>query len=201
MTMKILIIDNYDSFTYNLVQYIKELGQGEVIVVRNDQISIEEVGQYDTIIISPGPGVPSESGITCEVIRRYHTEKSILGVCLGHQAIGEVFGGTIHNLDKVYHGVDSNVKQLREDPMFMQLNPNFRAGRYHSWVVLREGFPDDLEVIAEDDEGTIMALRHKKYNVRGVQFHPESILTPDGKQILKNFLKIAKDHHIAINLN
>jgi len=199
--MKILIIDNYDSFTYNLVQYIKELGQGEVIVVRNDQISIEEVGQYDTIIISPGPGVPSESGITCEVIRRYHTEKSILGVCLGHQAIGEVFGGTIHNLDKVYHGVDSNVKQLREDPMFMQLNPNFRAGRYHSWVVLREGFPDDLEVIAEDDEGTIMALRHKKYNVRGVQFHPESILTPDGKQILKNFLKIAKDHHIAINLN
>ena len=199
--MKILIIDNYDSFTYNLVQYIKELGQGEVIVVRNDQISIEEVGQYDTIIISPGPGVPSESGITCGVIRRYHTEKSILGVCLGHQAIGEVFGGTIHNLDKVYHGVDSNVKQLREDPMFMQLNPNFRAGRYHSWVVLREGFPDDLEVIAEDDEGTIMALRHKKYNVRGVQFHPESILTPDGKQILKNFLKIAKDHHIAINLN
>lgn len=199
--MKILIIDNYDSFTYNLVQYIEELVTEEVTVVRNDQITLEEVNKYDTIIISPGPGVPSESGITCDVIRRYHSEKSILGVCLGHQAIGEVFGGTIHNLDKVYHGVDTNVKQLGEDPLFMQINPNFSAGRYHSWVVLREGFPEELEIIAEDDEGTIMALRHKKYNVRGVQFHPESILTPEGKQILKNFLKIAYDHFIAINLN
>ena len=199
--MNILIIDNYDSFTYNLVQYINELSVGTVTIVRNDQMDIDEVAKYDTIIISPGPGVPSDSGITCEVIRRYSTQKSILGVCLGHQAIGEVFGGTIHNLEKVYHGVDTNIRQVGEDPIFMQLNPNFKAGRYHSWVVLREGFPEELEIIAEDDDGTIMALRHKKYNVRGVQFHPESILTPDGKQILKNFLKIATNHHIARNLN
>lgn len=199
--MKILLIDNYDSFTYNLVQYIREISEHSVTVVRNDQIDIEEVAAYDAIIISPGPGVPKESGITCAVIERYHKTKSILGVCLGHQAIGEVFGGTILNLDKVYHGVHSTVTQCVKDPLFSMLPETFQAGRYHSWVVVREDLPEELEIIAEDNDGTIMALRHKKYNVRGVQFHPESILTPEGKQILKNFLQLASDYYIALHLN
>lgn len=198
--MKILVVDNYDSFTYNLVQYIGEICEYEVTVVRNDQIEIEEVDAFDTIIISPGPGVPADSGVTCEIIKKYHEHKSILGVCLGHQAIGEVFGGKLQNLDKVYHGVDTKVRQMGDDELFASMEPEFQAGRYHSWVVLREAFPKDLEIIAEDEEGTIMALKHRKYNLRGVQFHPESILTPSGKQILRNFIKMAEDHHIAINL-
>ncbi|MBX2816138.1 MAG: aminodeoxychorismate/anthranilate synthase component II [Saprospiraceae bacterium] len=199
--MRILLIDNYDSFTYNLVQYIREISVHPVTVVRNDAITLEQVAEYDTIIISPGPGIPSDSGITCDVIRQYHKTKSIFGVCLGMQAIGEVFGGQLHNLSEVHHGVDSDILQRGDDPLFSVLPQTFRAGRYHSWVVLREDLPEDLEVIAEDQNGTIMALKHKKYNVRGVQFHPESILTPQGKQILKNFLQLASDYYIAIHLN
>lgn len=185
--MKILVIDNYDSFTYNLVQYMGEIVPYPIDVVRNDGIPIEDVELYDIIVLSPGPGIPSESGITPEVIKRYHSSKSILGVCLGHQAIGEVFGGRLINLEKVFHGIATDVVQIEEDILFKGLANKFQAGRYHSWIVDNDDFPDCLEIIARDDEGTIMALRHKEYNVRGVQFHPESILTPDGKTLLKNF--------------
>ena len=191
--MKILVIDNYDSFTYNLVQYMGEIVPYPIDVVRNDEIPIEDVELYDIIVLSPGPGIPSESGITPEVIKRYHTSKSILGVCLGHQAIGEVFGGTLINLEKVFHGIATQVLQTKEDILFKGLSNKFQAGRYHSWIVDDTTFPDSLEIIAKDQEGTVMALRHKEYNVRGVQFHPESILTPDGKKILNNFF----DHAYA----
>ncbi len=185
--MKILVIDNYDSFTYNLVQYISELVPYPIDVVRNDAIPLGDVELYDVVVLSPGPGIPSESGITPEVIRNYHKTKSILGVCLGHQAIGEVFGGSLHNLEQVYHGVSTQVHVIKEDILFEHMPNPFEAGRYHSWIVKKEDLPDCLEVIAEDESGTIMALRHKEYNVRGVQFHPESILTPEGKKILNNF--------------
>ncbi len=189
--MKILVIDNYDSFTYNLVQYIRELVTYPLDVFRNDAISIENVNRYDIIILSPGPGLPKQSGVTMEVIERYHKTKSIFGVCLGLQAIGEVFGGELENLKRVYHGVSTAVAVTTEEVLFKGLSSNFEAGRYHSWIVKKEHFPEVLEITAEDDEGTIMALRHRKYNVRGVQFHPESILTPDGKRILANFFKYA----------
>jgi anthranilate synthase component 2 len=189
--MKILVIDNYDSFTYNLVQYIRELVNYPMDVFRNDAISIEEVDAYDIIILSPGPGLPSQSGITSEVIERYHQSKSIFGVCLGQQAIGEVFGGQLENLKKVYHGVATTVKILKDDVLFRGLPDHIQAGRYHSWIVQKEGFPEVLEITAEDEHGTIMALRHRHYNVRGVQFHPESILTPEGKKILGNFFEHA----------
>lgn len=190
--MKILIIDNYDSFTYNLVQYISEITSETVDVFRNDAITMEEVGAYDIIVLSPGPGVPSDAGITMEVIKKYHTSKSILGVCLGHQAIGEVFGGQLKNLEKVYHGIATQLSIVKEEVLFSGLSTPYEAGRYHSWIVEKEGFPDCLEVTAEDQNGVIMALRHKTYNVRGVQFHPESILTPEGKGLLKNFLEYSK---------
>lgn len=192
--MKILVIDNYDSFTYNLVQYIREIIPYPVDVFRNDAIPLNEVELYDVIVLSPGPGVPSESGITPEVIREYHQTKSILGVCLGHQAIGEAFGGTLHNLDQVFHGVATQISVIKDDILFEGLPGQFDAGRYHSWIVERHGFPDCLEIIAEDQEGTIMALRHKEFNVRGVQFHPESILTPDGKKILRNFFLFSENY-------
>lgn len=189
--MKILVIDNYDSFTYNLVQYIRELVSYPMDVFRNDAISIEDVDAYDIIILSPGPGLPSQSGITSEVIKRYHQSKSIFGVCLGQQAIGEVFGGQLENLKKVYHGVATSVRILKDDVLFRDLPNHIQAGRYHSWIVRKEAFPEVLEITAEDEQGTIMALRHRQYNVRGVQFHPESILTPDGKKILANFFEHA----------
>jgi anthranilate synthase component 2 len=192
--MKILVIDNYDSFTYNLVQYIREIVPYPVDVFRNDAISINDVELYDIIVLSPGPGLPSESGITPDVIREYHQTKSILGVCLGHQAIGEVFGGKLHNLEQVYHGVATDITVVEEDILFDGLPKSFAAGRYHSWIVERDNFPECLEVTAEDHTNTIMALRHKNFNVRGVQFHPESILTPEGKGILRNFFKFSEKY-------
>lgn len=187
--MKILILDNYDSFTYNLVQYVEEIVGTRPEVVRNDQISVEEVGVFDKILLSPGPGLPAESGILCPLITRWAAEKSIFGVCLGLQAIGEVFGGQLENLENVFHGVATRMTVT--DPteqIFQKIPKNFEAGRYHSWVVSRAGLPDDLLITCEDESGQIMAMRHRQFDVRGVQFHPESILTPDGKTMLENWL-------------
>lgn len=184
---KILILDNYDSFTYNIVHLVNELGV-ETDVFRNDRITVEEVGQYDRIILSPGPGLPCEAGVLSEVIRRYAPEKSILGICLGEQAIGECFGATLENLSEVYHGVHTTVQVIAEEKMFEGLGDHFEVGRYHSWVVSRKGLPDCLTVTAEDAHGQIMALAHKTYDVRGVQFHPESIMTPKGKKMIANWL-------------
>jgi anthranilate synthase component II len=189
--MKIMVLDNYDSFTYNLVHILKEITGGTVDVHRNDTISVEDAGVYDKIIISPGPGVPDEAGITKELIARYGSSKSILGVCLGCQAIAETFGGSLINLDKVYHGVKSDIQVLdKTDNIFNELPERFEAGRYHSWVVNSKDLPSCLKVTATDDEGMIMALAHKKYDVKGVQFHPESVMTPNGKKILANWLGI-----------
>lgn len=187
--MKILLFDNYDSFTYNLLHILKELG-AEVEVHRNDQIPLDEIERFDKILLSPGPGIPEEAGILLPLIRRYAPTKSILGVCLGEQAIGQAFGAQLINLSDVHHGVCSDIRLLASDPLFAGLEPGFRAGRYHSWVVSRENFPDCLEITAEDTkEGQIMALRHKTYDVKGIQFHPESVLTPKGKTILKNWIE------------
>ncbi|HTF81344.1 MAG TPA: aminodeoxychorismate/anthranilate synthase component II [Cytophagales bacterium] len=188
--MKILVFDNYDSFTYNLVHLIKALGYTNLEVHRNDKITLEEIKKFDKILLSPGPGVPSEAGILHDVIKTYAESKSILGVCLGHQAIGEVFGGTLTNLDKVYHGIAIDTKILLQDPLFNTLPEHFKTGRYHSWVVDKKDFPNDtLEITAEDDMGKIMALRHRKYDVKGVQFHPESILTEHGEELMRNWLR------------
>ena len=186
---RILVFDNYDSFTYNLVHAVKKLGYSNVEVYRNDQIALEEIDRYDKIILSPGPGVPSESGILLEVIRRYAPTKSILGVCLGEQAIAEAFGGTLFNLTEVYHGVTSMVDVLEEDVLFNGLPKQLEVGRYHSWAVEKNSLPECLSITAVDEEGMIMALAHKTYDVRGVQFHPESVLTPDGEKMLKNWLE------------
>ena len=185
--MKIAVIDNYDSFTYNLVHLVKELG-AEVGVFRNDQFVMEELAPYDKLILSPGPGIPSEAGLLQVVIRHYASLKPMLGVCLGHQAIGEVFGGKLTNLSEVYHGVATNCTQMGNDPIFAGLAERFEIGRYHSWVVDREGLPECLEVTAMSDDGQIMALRHRTYDVRGIQFHPESVLTPQGKTIMENWM-------------
>ena len=185
--MKIVIIDNYDSFTYNLSHLVKELG-AEVTVLRNDQFELTQLEQFSKIILSPGPGIPSEAGLLLDVIRTYAGRKPILGVCLGHQAIGEVFGGKLENLSDVFHGVATEGTQFGNDEMFYSLPNRITMGRYHSWVVSKEGFPDCLEITAESDEGQIMALKHKTLNVRGIQFHPESVLTPDGKKMLQNWM-------------
>ena len=185
--MKIVIIDNYDSFTYNLSHLVKELG-AEVDVVRNDQFKLADLEPYSKIILSPGPGIPSEAGLLLDVIRTYAGKKPILGVCLGHQAIGEVFGGKLENLSDVFHGVATPCHIVNDDPIFSGIERDITIGRYHSWVVSNENFPDCLEVTAVSDEGQIMALRHKTLNVRGIQFHPESVLTPDGKKMLQNWL-------------
>ncbi len=189
MKTKCVIIDNYDSFTYNLVHLIKELG-ADVTVVRNNQFSLEELAAFDRIVLSPGPGIPSEAGLLLDVIRRYAGVKPILGVCLGHQAIGEVFGAKLENLSDVFHGVTTEARQLVDTPLFAGLPEHFPVGRYHSWVVAKTSFPDCLEMIAESNEGMIMALRHRTHNVYGIQFHPESVLTPDGKRIMENWLHI-----------
>jgi anthranilate synthase component 2 len=187
--MKILVLDNYDSFTYNLVQYVQEIVGHKIDVFRNDAISLEAVDQYDKIILSPGPGVPKDAGIMPELIKKYAPTKHILGVCLGHQAIGEAFGGKLHNIEKVYHGVATSIKVTDGNSlMFRGLPSSIEVGRYHSWVVEKAGFPASLQITAIDDFGTIMAMRHRVYNVRGVQFHPESVMTPDGKAMLRNFL-------------
>ena len=185
--MKIVIIDNYDSFTYNLSHLVKELG-ADVTVLRNDQFELSELEPYSKIILSPGPGIPSEAGLLCDVIRTYAGIKPILGVCLGHQAIGEVFGGKLENLSDVFHGVATEGTEFGNDPLFSGLPERITMGRYHSWVVSKEGFPECLEITAESDEGQIMALRHKTLNVRGIQFHPESVLTPDGRKMLQNWM-------------
>ncbi len=185
--MKIVIIDNYDSFTYNLAHLVRELGT-QVTVVRNDQFQLDDLTSFSKIILSPGPGIPSEAGLLLDVIRRYAGYKPILGVCLGHQAIGEVFGAKLENLSNVFHGVATEGSQLGNDPLFSGLPRRITMGRYHSWVVSRDGLPDCLEVTAVSDEGQIMALKHKELNVRGIQFHPESVLTPDGKKMLQNWL-------------
>ena len=187
--MKLLVLDNYDSFTYNLVQYLRELTPEGLDVRRNDQISLDDVGAYDCIVLSPGPGVPQEAGIMPALLERYAHEKAILGVCLGHQAIGEAFGGELVNLEHVYHGVDTEMSVLdEEEVLFQDLPATFRAGRYHSWAVRRENLPAALTVTAEDEHGAIMAFRHNLYNVRGVQFHPESIMTEHGKAMIGNWL-------------
>ncbi len=186
--MKIVIIDNYDSFTYNLSHLVKELG-AEVSVVRNDEFELEALDAFDKIILSPGPGIPSEAGLLLEVIRHYAGRKPILGVCLGHQAIGEVFGGQLTNLSTVFHGVATEGSQLGNDYLFDGLPERITMGRYHSWVVDREGWPETLEVTALSDEGQVMALRHREMDIHGIQFHPESVLTPDGRTMLENFIR------------
>jgi len=188
--MKILVFDNYDSFTYNLVHLVEKILPLKVDVVRNDQIPLEKVKEYDKIILSPGPGVPSEAGMLLPLIKEYASSKSILGVCLGHQAIGEAFGGKLINLSRVYHGISTSCRVLNgSTELFEGLPAEFEVGRYHSWIVSGENFPDELEITAEDESGYIMALQHKKFDVQGVQFHPESVLTPQGEAILKNWLK------------
>lgn len=184
----IVIIDNYDSFTYNLAHLVKELG-AEVDVLRNDKFELEELEKYDKIILSPGPGIPEEAGLLLEVIRTYAGRKPILGVCLGEQAIGQVFGGKLTNLSEVFHGIQTNVKIKNKDYIFDGLPTEIPVGRYHSWVVDTDGFPEELVITAISPEGQIMALRHREYDVHGIQFHPESVLTPDGKQIVGNWLK------------
>ncbi len=184
---KIVVIDNYDSFTYNLVHYLEAM-DAEVTVLRNDEFDLEELEEFEKIILSPGPGIPDEAGLLKDVIRKYAATKSILGVCLGQQAIGEVFGGQLINLDEVFHGVATKIKITVDDEvLFQDLPSEFEVGRYHSWVV-QSPLPMDLEITAVDETGQIMALRHKTFDVRAVQFHPESVLTPNGKQILANWL-------------
>ena len=187
--MKCLLLDNYDSFTYNLYHILSELGV-DADVRRNDKISLDEVEAYDKIVLSPGPGIPSEAGLLLPLIKRFAPTKSILGVCLGEQAIGEVFGAKLMNLKDVYHGICSDIRVLKKDILFDGLEPGFRAGRYHSWVVSKENLPECIEVTAVDaEEGHIMGIRHNQYDVRGIQFHPESILTPQGKKIIENWLR------------
>ena len=186
--MKIVIIDNYDSFTYNLSHLLKELGV-EVDVVRNDKFELKDLEQYDKIVLSPGPGIPSEAGLLLDVIRTYAGRKPILGVCLGHQAIGEVFGASLENLKEVYHGVQTEGTQLGNDYIFEGRPERVMMGRYHSWVVAKDSVPECLEVTAMSDDGEIMAMRHRQYDIHGIQFHPESVLTPEGKTIVGNFLK------------
>ena len=186
---KVLILDNYDSFTYNLVHYVEANPNYEVDVFRNDEISLNDVGNYDTIILSPGPGLPEGAGILKEVISKYASSKKILGVCLGMQAIGEVYGGTLINLENVFHGVATPITVTdTSDLLFKGLPDSFDIGRYHSWVVSNENFPKELTITSVEENGQIMSLKHKEYNLYGVQFHPESILTEFGKEMITNFL-------------
>ncbi len=186
---KILIVDNYDSFVYNIHHIVEELGY-TADIYRNDKITLDEVEQYDKIILSPGPGIPSEAGILTQLIARYAPTKSIFGVCLGEQAIGEVFGATLTNLTTVFHGIASEIEIISPDPLFEGVDTTCQVGRYHSWVVDTDNFPTELEITAIDKvEGRVMALRHRTYDVRGVQFHPESVLTPAGKTMIKNWLE------------
>ena len=186
--MKILVFDNYDSFTYNLVHLVEKILHQKVEVHRNDQIPLEKVKEYDKIILSPGPGIPVEAGLLLPLIKEYASSKSILGVCLGHQAIGEAFGGKLVNLSTVYHGVATSCELLGASPLFKGLPETIDVGRYHSWIVSDDNFPKELEVTARDENDYIMGLQHKKFDVQGVQFHPESVLTPMGEEIMKNWL-------------
>lgn len=185
---KVLVFDNYDSFTYNLVQMIEQITGEKVDVARNDQIALEDIQKYDKIILSPGPGIPEEAGILLDVIKKYAPTKSILGVCLGQQAIAEAFGGSLINLTEIFHGVATEAIQINEHKIFNDLPPTLEVGRYHSWAVNPENFPEELEITSTDSKGMIMSLKHKTFDVHGVQYHPESILTADGKTIIRNFL-------------
>ena len=185
---KILVFDNYDSFTYNLVHLIEKVCDYKIVVHRNDKISLNEIDEFDRIVISPGPGIPSEAGILLDVIKKYAPVKSILGICLGHQAVAEAFGGTILNLKNVFHGVATPVKILVKDSLFQNIPVKINVGRYHSWVVDRNNFPDALEITAVDQDNNIMALRHRNFDVRALQFHPESILTEFGENIISNWI-------------
>ena len=198
--MKILVFDNYDSFTYNLVHLVEKILHQKVDVYRNDQVSLDKVNAYDKIILSPGPGLPEEAGLLLPLIRQYAASKSILGVCLGHQAIAEVFGGRLVNLSTVYHGVSGPVRLYadKEPALFAGLPATIEVGRYHSWIVGDDDFPEQLEVTARDENNYIMALRHKQYDVQGVQFHPESVLTPDGEKIMRNWLGSPGNNKLGI---
>ncbi|MFT4611751.1 MAG: anthranilate synthase component 2 [Glaciecola sp.] len=186
--MKVLVIDNYDSFTYNLVHYLEDLNC-DVTVKRNDKLTLEEVDDFHKIVLSPGPGIPDEAGLLKAIIKMYAPTKSILGVCLGQQAIGEVFGGSLINLGEVYHGVATNIEiTVDDEPLFNNMDKTIEVGRYHSWVV-NPNLPEVLEATSIDSNGQIMSLRHRFYDVKGVQYHPESVLTPNGKKILENWVK------------
>jgi anthranilate synthase component 2 len=187
--MKILVFDNYDSFTYNLVQIIKEQSNASVDVFRNDEIPLEDVKAYDKILLSPGPGIPSESGLLIPLIQAYASTKSILGICLGQQAIAEAFGGSLTNLSKVYHGIATPVELIGDSVLFEGLPKTFHVGRYHSWVVNENDLPAELKITSKDADGYIMSLEHTTYDVKGVQYHPESVLTPEGAKIIGNWLK------------
>jgi len=184
---RIVIIDNYDSFTYNLSHLVKELG-AEVSVFRNDKFQMQQLDAFDKIILSPGPGIPSEAGLLLDAIRNYAGRKPILGVCLGHQAIGEVFGAKLKNLNSVFHGIATPATIIQNDYIFDHLPQTLEVGRYHSWIVSKDALPDCLEITSESDEGYIMSLRHKQFDIRGIQYHPESVLTPQGRQIINNWL-------------
>jgi len=187
--MKILVIDNYDSFTYNLVHAIKKISGLPVDVFRNDEISLEEIEKYDKIVLSPGPGIPEEAGLLLDIIKEFAPTKSLLGVCLGHQAIGEAFGGKLHNMNRVLHGIATPIELTQNSSvLFNGLPSSFEVGRYHSWIVKSENLPACLEVTSYDKEGMIMSMQHKEYDVQGVQFHPESVLTPLGEKIIENWL-------------
>lgn len=190
---KIVVIDNYDSFTYNLVHYLEDLNC-DVTVYRNDDFELQDLENFEKILLSPGPGLPKDAGLLLAVIKEYSARKSILGICLGQQAIGEVFGGQLTNLEKVYHGISSPIRICVDDePLFENLGKILTVGRYHSWVVGSKDFPDVLEVTSVDENGQIMSLRHRTLDVKSVQFHPESILTPQGKQILRNWINATKN--------
>ena len=188
--MKVLVLDNYDSFTYNLVHLVRKITKDQLDVYRNDQIPLEKVDAYDKIILSPGPGIPTEAGLLLPLIREYAPKKSILGVCLGHQAIAELFGGKLENLENVFHGVSTrvNLEPGADTGIFNGLPSGFNTGRYHSWIVSEEQFPPELQITARDENGYIMAMKHRELDITGVQFHPESILTPEGEMILRNWL-------------
>jgi anthranilate synthase component 2 len=187
--MKTLVIDNYDSFVFNLVHMLYNLGVEDITVVKNDKISLDEIEDYDKILLSPGPGIPKDAGLMPEIITRFASSKSILGVCLGHQAIAENYGATLKNLKEPLHGVASSITILQENYLFKDCSKNFKIGHYHSWVVEEKSLGNELEVLAKDEKGNIMAIGHKTYDVRGVQFHPESVLTENGKQIITNWIK------------
>lgn len=191
--MKILIIDNYDSFTYNLVQYLQEITDDKVSIFRNDAISVEAVDEYDCIVLSPGPGIPKDAGNMPAIIQKYKESKPILGVCLGHQALGEAFGGKLQNLDQVYHGLATDIHiNSKGTALYQNLPKTIEVGRYHSWVIDPNHCPDCLLVTAESPDGAIMSVKHETLPIFGVQYHPESIMTPQGKDILSNFLSVAK---------
>lgn len=186
--MQILVLDNYDSFTYNLVHYLEKESEAQIEVHRNDKIALAEIERFDKILLSPGPGIPSEAGILLEVVKTYAASKSILGICLGLQAIGEAFGGSLSNLNTVFHGVATPVQIIKEDLLFKGIPAQLNVGRYHSWVVNAKDLPLELEITAVDENGQVMALRHKTLDVRGVQFHPESILTEYGSEMIRNWV-------------